>query len=230
MQLFKGHQKTSFIDYPDKICTVLFVGGCNFRCPYCHNGELVNNEGEFIDEEYIFDFLNKRRKMLDGVCISGGEATLYNTKLYDFITRVKKLDYLVKLDTNGTNPELLKNLIDNKLIDYVAMDIKAPFDKYEDVVNVKIDIENIKKSIDIIRNSNIDYEFRTTVCKELLTKEDIIELAESIKGSKRYIMQNFKDGETVLAGKGKFTSYKGSELKNIEESIKGWFEEVKIRG
>lgn len=224
----KGHQKTSFIDYPDKISTVVFTGGCNFRCPYCHNSQLVNNKGEIIEEEYIFEFLKNRKRMVDGVCISGGEATLQKD-IYDFALKVKELGYMVKLDTNGTNPQTLKKLIDNGLLDYIAMDIKAPFDKYSNVTNTNVDIDTIRLSIDIIKSSSIDYEFRTTVCKELLTPEDIFSIAKDLEGTKRYIIQNFRDAGTILAGKGKFTSYKREELNDIGKSIQNMFSNFKIR-
>ncbi|WIV11582.1 anaerobic ribonucleoside-triphosphate reductase activating protein [Proteiniborus sp. MB09-C3] len=225
---FKGHQKSSFIDYPDKICTVLFTGGCNFRCPYCHNSDLVNNKGEELTEGIVLAYLDKRKKMIDAVCISGGEPTLHRG-LYDFIKKIKDKDYLVKLDTNGTSPDILKKLISDGLLDYVAMDIKAPIDKYNKVTNTDIDINKIIESIDIVKNSDIDYEFRTTVCKELLTAKDIIEIAQYLKGSKRYYVQNFRDGATVLAGKNKFSSYDIETLKKIEEQIKCHFDTFKIR-
>ncbi|RKD31247.1 anaerobic ribonucleoside-triphosphate reductase activating protein [Thermohalobacter berrensis] len=225
---FKGHQKSSFIDYPDKISTVLFTGGCNFKCPYCHNSDLVYNKGEKIEAEYIFSFLEKRKKFIDAVCISGGEATL-NKGLYDFVKELKDKGFLVKLDTNGTNPRLLKSFIKDKLLDYIAMDIKAPFNKYNKVTGVMVEINKIKESISLIRESDIDYEFRTTVCKELITEDDIINIAEELKGSKRYIIQNFRDGDTILAGKGRLTPYKKEELKDIERKIKDNFIEFKVR-
>lgn len=223
-----GHEKSSFIDYPDKICTVFFTGGCNFRCPYCHNSSIVRNEGVPIDEDYIFRYLENRKKFLDGVCISGGEPTLHED-LCDFINKIKGRGFLVKLDTNGTNFEMLKELIDKKSLDYIAMDIKAPLDKYEFVTKTKVDIDSIKSSIDIIKASNVDYEFRTTVCKELLSKEDILEIAEYLKGSKKYAIQNFRDGETVLAGKKQFNPYDIKTLKEIDKKIKSYFATFMIR-
>lgn len=225
---FKGHQKSSFIDYPDKICTVFFTGGCNFRCPYCHNSNLVYNEGEYIAEEFALEYLDKRANFLDAVCISGGEPTLHKG-LYDFIKKAKDKGYLVKLDTNGTNPKVLKRLIDDNLVDYIAMDIKAPLPKYYEVVNTNVDINSILESISLIKSSCTDYEFRTTVCKELLTYEDIIEIGEYLKGSNRYYIQNFKDGDTILGGQKKFSSYDLDTLKKIEERLKGYFQIFKIR-
>ncbi|WP_069649915.1 anaerobic ribonucleoside-triphosphate reductase activating protein [Caloranaerobacter ferrireducens] len=225
---FKGLQKSSFIDYPDKICTVLFTGGCNFRCPFCHNSSLVKNEGEFILERDILEFLKNRKKMVDAVCISGGEPTLQKG-LVSFIKKVKDIGYLVKLDTNGTNPNVIEKLLDLRLIDYIAMDVKAPLSKYSSVAGVMVDINSIQESIRLLKNSNIDYEFRTTVCKELLAQDDILEISKNISGARRYIIQNFKDRETVLAGQGRFTSYSRQELLEIEKKIQGLFDEVKIR-
>ncbi|WP_427338393.1 anaerobic ribonucleoside-triphosphate reductase activating protein [Caloranaerobacter sp. DY30410] len=225
---FKGLQKSSFIDYPDKICTVLFTGGCNFRCPFCHNSSLVKNEGEFILEKDVLEFLKSRKEMVEAVCISGGEPTLQKG-LVSFIKKVKDIGYLVKLDTNGTNPDVIKKLLDLRLIDYIAMDIKAPLSKYNSVADVIVDINSIRESIRLIKNSNIDYEFRTTVCKELLDQDDILEISKNISGAKRYIIQNFRDRETVLAGQGKFTPYSRQELLEIEKKIQGLFDEIKIR-
>ncbi|QXM07201.1 anaerobic ribonucleoside-triphosphate reductase activating protein [Crassaminicella indica] len=223
-----GHEKTSFIDYPDQICTVYFVEGCNFRCSYCHNSHIIKGEGRTISEEEIFSFLNKRKKFIDAVCISGGEPTLYE-ETYALIKKIKKEGLLVKLDTNGTNPKMLKQLLEEGLIDYVAMDVKAPLHKYEYVTKTKVNIKDIERSIDIIKNSNIDYEFRTTVCKELLTKEDILEIAEYLKGSKRYSIQNFRDGETVLEGKNQLHPYDAETLEEIKEKIEGHFQIFKVR-
>lgn len=223
-----GEEKASFVDYPDQISIVYFCAYCNMKCKYCHNSELVKGKGNEISDEEIFAFLEKRKKFVDAVCISGGEPTLHEG-LYDFAKRVKDKGYLVKLDTNGTNPEVVKKLIDEKIIDYVAMDIKAPFHKYEAVIGTKIDIEAIKNSIELLRSSDIDYEFRTTVCKELLTKEDILEIADSLKGSKRYSIQNFRDGETVLVGENKLHPYNIEILEEIRKEIEGSFGVFKIR-
>jgi len=224
----RGHQKSSFIDYPNKIATVFFTGGCNFRCGYCHNSTLVRNEDEVINEEYIFQYLEKRKKLIDAVCISGGEATLHSG-LYDFIKQVKAMGYLVKLDTNGTNSAMVKKLLDEGLLDYIAMDIKASFSKYSDVVKTRTDINEIKESIELIKNSQIAYEFRTTICKELLEPEDILNIARELEGSNRYVLQNFRDGDTVLEGKNKFTPYDKKELLELEKEMKKYFKDFKIR-
>jgi pyruvate formate lyase activating enzyme len=223
-----GHQKTSFIDYPDKICTVYFTAGCNFRCPYCHNSHIVKGQGKSIEKEEIFNFLEKRKKFIDAVCISGGEPTLYE-ELPEFAREIKERGFLLKLDTNGTNPQMLESLIKKKYLNYVAMDLKAPWNKYELVSGAKLNIELLKASVQIIKSSNIDYEFRTTVCQELLSPEDILEIAETLKGSKRYCLQNFHDTETILAGAGKFHAYHADVLEEIGNQIKNMFDIFKIR-
>ncbi|KXG78658.1 anaerobic ribonucleoside-triphosphate reductase activating protein [Thermotalea metallivorans] len=223
-----GQEKTSLIDYPDKICTVYFTAGCNFKCPYCHNGSIVRGEGNAIEDREIFSFLQKRKKFIDGVCISGGEPTLY-PDLYEFVQKIKEMGFLIKLDTNGTNPFLLKRLLEEKWIDYVAMDLKAPLEKYETVVKVPVDPEKIRSSIHMIMNGNVDYEFRTTVCKELLLEEDILAMAQEIKGSKRYYLQNFRDGDTILEGKGRFTPYDREVLEAVKQRIEGLFDICRIR-
>lgn len=225
---FKGLQKSSFIDYPGKISTVLFVGGCNFKCPYCHNSSLVRNEGLNISEEYIYEYLDEKGRFIDGICISGGEPTL-NKGIVDFIRKIKAKGFLVKLDTNGTRPLVITKLLNEKLLDYIAMDVKAPLHKYNSVIDTKADIKNIESSIDIIKNSGIEYEFRTTVCKELISKEDIIEIAQYLKGSSRYTIQNFRDGETVLIGKKHLKPYDIELLKKIEKEIKPLFKILKVR-
>ncbi|KNF08170.1 anaerobic ribonucleoside-triphosphate reductase activating protein [Gottschalkia purinilytica] len=224
----KGHQKSSFIDYPDKICTVIFTGGCNFRCPYCHNSSLVDNKGEELNHEHIFKFLNKRKNLIDGVCISGGEPTLHKD-LYEFIVKIKDMGLLVKLDTNGTNPNMLEKLLENRLVNYIAMDIKAPINKYKDITKSVINIYDILRSIEIIRDSEIKYEFRTTICKELLNIDDIEKIGYLIKDSNKYTIQNFRDGDTILDKKSKYTPFKREELKKLETRIGHLFKEFKIR-
>lgn len=223
-----GIEKSSFIDYPNNICTVIFTGGCNFKCPYCHNSSIVNNIGNKIDEEEIISFLKKRKKFIDAICISGGEPTLQKG-LYDFICRVKGEGFIIKLDTNGTNPNVLKRLINEGLIDYVAMDIKAPLAKYSLVAKTPVVLEDIQKSIDILLENKVDYEFRTTICKELLSIEDIKTISEEIKGCNTYVLQNFKDGETVLEGQNKFTPYDDKQLEKLKNDISNLLSKVIIR-
>ena len=213
-----GLQKTSLIDYPGKIASTLFVSNCNFRCPYCYNSDLVFDKNtEDFKKEKIFKILKQRIKFIDGVCITGGEPTL-NEDLPEFISEIKKLNLLVKLDTNGTNPKMLEHLIKNKLIDYIAMDIKAPLDKYNKITNSNVDIKKIKESINIIINSGIDHEMRTTILPSLHTKRDIIEIAKTIKSAKRYFIQQFVSNVRLLDPKlEKSKTFTDNELESIKK-------------
>ena len=194
-----GFQRFSVIDYPGKIASVIFTQGCNFRCPYCHNPELVIPQmyGEPVHEEDVFDFLKRRKGMLEGVVVTGGEPLLQKD-LLSFLGNVKKMGYALKLDTNGSFPERLKNIIDSGFIDYIAMDIKAPLEKYGFISGVKVDTENIKRSIRIIMHSNLDYQFRTTVVKSLLNIEDLKQIRELIKGVRSYVVQEFKFNSKII--------------------------------
>lgn len=210
-----GLMKTTLLDYPGKVASTLFTGGCNFRCPYCHNGDLVlsHTTMDAYSEEEIFSHLNKRKNTLNGVCITGGEPTL-QTELPSFIRKVKSLNLLVKLDTNGTNPSMLTSLLDEGLLDYVAMDIKHSKSKYNDVACMNpLDLQSIEESVEILKNCNIDYEFRTTVTKELHKMEDFEEIGKWIEGSKAYYLQPYKESEQVISKI--FTTYSASEFDEI---------------
>jgi pyruvate formate lyase activating enzyme len=196
--LIKGFQKLSLIDYPDKLCATIFVGNCNFRCGYCYNKDLVLHANQLttIPENLVLNFLDKRKSFLDGLCIGGGEPTLHDD-LPNFLIRVKKLGYAIKIDTNGSNPSMLQQLINTGLIDYCAMDIKAPLQKYVQVTNVPVDIGLIKQSITILKKGAIDYEFRTTVTPDILSLKDIAELVSDLQNAKRYVIQQFVPGHTL---------------------------------
>ena len=187
-----GFQRFSLIDYPGKICAIVFTRGCNFRCPYCHNPELVDLEkfSKSVSEEEIFSFLEKRKGKLDAVSITGGEPTLQK-ELIEFLKKIKNMDYLVKLDSNGTYPGIIEKIISEGLVDYLAMDVKAPLEKYDEVVRAHVDKDKVKRSIELIKNSGLDHEFRTTVLKSQLSKDDIIEIGKLIKGAKLYVLQKF---------------------------------------
>ena len=215
-----GFQKFSLIDYPGKICAIVFTQGCNFRCPYCHNPELVKPSlfGKTIPEEEIFSFLEKRKGKLDAVEITGGEPTLQKD-LVDFIHRVKEMGYLVKLDTNGSNPEMLEIIINHGLVDYIAMDIKAPLEKYKEVTHSVISPDKIKRSIRIIMNSNIKYEFRTTVVKSQLSREDIISIGKLIEGAKLYVLQKFIPSKTLDPNFLNEKTYSDGELESLKRKL-----------
>jgi pyruvate formate lyase activating enzyme len=191
-------QRFSLIDYPGKICAIVFTQGCNFRCPYCHNPELVNPKkfGESIAHDEIFPFLERRRGKLDAVSITGGEPTIQED-IVGFIKKIKNLGYLVKIDTNGSIPEILEELIGEKLLDSIAMDIKAPLNKYKKTVKATIDTRRIEESIHLIMNSGIDYEFRTTIVKSLLDEDDIKKIGRVIEGADRYVLQKFVPSKTL---------------------------------
>ncbi len=187
-----GFQKFSMIDFNDKLCAVVFTQGCNFRCPYCHNPELVPMFGEkaLLDNNEILAFLKERVGKLDAVVITGGEPLLQKN-LLPFLREVKKLGYLIKLDTNGLLTNKLEILLQSGLIDYVAMDIKTTLDNYEEVTKVKISDDNLLRSIALIKNSGIDHEFRTTVIEGLIPENTIVDIVERLVGQSKYFIQNF---------------------------------------
>ena len=225
-----GIQKTSLLDYPDIISAIIWTVGCNFRCPFCYNKDIVFGNVQLISENEVISFLEKRKGMLEGLVITGGEPLMHKD-ISDFCEKVKKMSYLIKIDTNGMYPEKLKDLIYKKLVDYVAMDIKAPKKKYEKLTNVKVSIKKIEESIKILKNSNIDYEFRTTFVPELLTKDDILEIAKWLKGSKRFYMQQFKQISPLISAKFQDVSpYSKEVLIDTFEGIRSYFDICEVRG
>jgi pyruvate formate lyase activating enzyme len=224
-----GLQKTTLLDFPGKVAATVFTYGCNFRCPFCHNASLVKGNGtDVLTDADFFAFLDKRRGILDGVCVTGGEPLL-NRDIADFIKAIKDKGFLVKLDTNGSNPHLLSELIDSGLVDYVAMDIKNSPDNYGKTAGVmNFDIQPINDSIDLLMNSAIDYEFRTTVVKELHTAADILSIAQWIKGARLYALQQFAGGDDILCGT--FTSYTKAEMETFQLLAKPYVDNVVIRG
>lgn len=229
--LIGGVQKTSLLDYPDKISAIVFTQGCNFRCGYCHNPGLlqVNSEKDIYSVDVFFEFLKKRVGKLDGVVITGGEATLQKDLIL-FMKEVKNLGFLVKLDTNGYRPDVVEEVINQGLVDYFAMDIKAPLDKYSAVTNVDIDTDKIVKSIDLIMKSNIPYEFRTTVMKSQLDYKDFEKIGELIKGADKYYLQKFEVKTEILDEKLKNEqTYFVEEFKEIIEILKKNINLVELR-
>lgn len=228
--LIGGFQKFSLIDYPEKICAIVFTQGCNFRCGYCHNPELVKPE-KFetpISEKDFFSFLKKRQEKLEAVTITGGEPTMQKD-LIQFIKKIKSMGYLVKLDSNGSNPEVLENIFKLKIIDYIAMDTKAPLEKYFKIINTDIDIKNIEKSIKLIMNSKIDYEFRTTVVKDQLFLDDFEKMGKLIKGAKLYVLQKFIPTKTNDLKFLKKQTYSDEEFEDIKKIMQKYVQKCIIR-
>lgn len=221
-----GVQKVTLLDYPGKVACEIFTQGCNFECPFCQNSSLIpiTNTGEFSEEE-IFEYLNLRKNILDGVVITGGEPTVQKD-LKGFIKKIKDLGLLVKLDTNGGNPKVLQELIDEDLVDYVAMDIKNIFNKYNITAGKKINLDNIKKSIEILKASKIDYEFRTTIIKEMHSLDDIVSICKLV-GNAKYYLQNFEDSEFVIDHS--LHGFSREELLFIDKYLKDVFPNVEIR-
>lgn len=217
MNIIDGFDKLTLLNYPDKVACTIFTKGCNFKCPFCHNSSLINLDKENDKYEEVISYLKKRKGILDGVCITGGEPLIHKSTK-DLIKEIKSMGFLVKLDTNGSNPVMLKELIDENLIDYVAMDIKNTFDKYEMTIGCKTNIDNIKKSIEILESSNIDYEFRTTIVKELHTFDDIKGIINRLNNKSKYYIQNFRNSDGVLNKK--LNGFTKEELENLQKQIK----------
>lgn len=227
-----GLQKTTLVDYPGRVAATVFLTGCNFRCPFCYSSELVLPEKikkqPKISEKEFFDFLGKRKGLLQGVVICGGEPTC-SQDLPEFIRKIKEIGFLVKLDTNGSNPRILKKLIEEKLIDYVAMDVKAPREKYEKTVGVKVKIQDIEESVNILKEGKVDYEFRTTVVPTLHSREDVVEIAKWIGPAKNFYLQNFRPEKTIDPQLEKIKPYPEEFLEELKKEISPYFETCQIR-
>ncbi|HPO04224.1 MAG TPA: anaerobic ribonucleoside-triphosphate reductase activating protein [Bacillota bacterium] len=229
-----GIIKSSLIDYPEKASTVIFLGGCNFRCGYCHNPELlhfqdettqddaISASGEGINIENLLSFLRSRKRFIDAVCISGGEPTL-NRELPLLIGRIKALGLAVKLDTNGSNPKMLTDLLKNGLVDYVAMDIKAPADKYEQVIRNPADLKAIKASAQLLKDAHSQEgfacEFRTTVCKELLSERDIERMLKEYPEAPPWYLQRFHNPGNILDNEGQYSAYPAEEMERLGKRL-----------
>ncbi len=223
-----GLQKISLIDYPGHLSAILFTQGCNFHCPYCHNPELVQETAALIPEEEVFAFLKRRMQLLDAVTITGGEPTIH-TDLISFIKRISDLGFLVKLDTNGTNPHIVRALITRKLISYVAMDIKAPLTRYGETAARPVDIDALQESIALLKSNKIPYEFRTTIVKSLITPDDFDSIGETIRGASRYYLQRFVPTKTLNPAFLKKVCYSESELESIRTRMEQYVTTCEIR-
>ena len=224
-----GLQKMTLLDYPGKIACTVFLPGCNLRCPYCHNSTLVIPEKltEGFPQEALLDFLQKRQGKLDGVCVTGGEPTIHRD-LPELIRKIKNLGFLIKLDTNGSNPGMLETLIREGLIDYVAMDIKNSPEWYEKTCGGISILEPVRKSLELLKSGVVDYELRTTVCKPLHSAQTMENLGKWIQGARRYFIQNFEDsGDLVGTG---MSSFSQEELELLLKTVRAYVPEAHIRG
>lgn len=226
-----GLQKTTLLDYPGHVAATIFLGGCNFRCPFCHNAELLGNDAEAqYSREEVISFLTKRKRVLEGVCITGGEPTLQPEALEDFIREVRNLGLLVKLDTNGTRPDVIRNLAQKGLLDCIAMDIKAAPEHYPRVCGVSgADLDAIRESVAWLISGTLPYELRTTVVKGLHTRADFEQIGPWIKGCPHYYLQNYVASELVLFPNG-FDSFSKDELLEFAGIVKPYVGEVALRG
>ncbi len=228
MKIF-GLQKMTLLDFPGRVACTVFLGGCNFRCPYCHNFELVTGEARpVMSENELFSFLEKRHGLLDGVAITGGEPCIEPSLIY-LILKIKEMGFAVKLDTNGMFPSVLENLLKHAKPDYIAMDIKNSPDRYAETVGLKsVDLSRIEKSINLIMNSEIEYEFRTTVIDELHSKEDFTAIGKMINGANKYFLQPFTDRDTVpYAG---FHTPTEDKIKTYLEIVRPYVTHADLRG
>lgn len=232
-----GWQKQGLIDFPGKMSTIVFTAGCNFRCRYCHNPGLVLpsliKQQELINEQEILAYIHKYLHLLDAVVITGGEPTI-QPGLREFIKKIKALSLLVKLDTNGSNPGIIQELVDENMVDYIAMDIKAPLDSqsYATITGVAMDnadMAKIKQSIKIIKEAEIQSEFRCTVARELVSKEDLLTIARQIGPADHFSIQNFRDNQVLDPGCRYFTSYNEDELASILSVMEEYFDKVEVR-
>ena len=227
---FHGFQKMTLLDYPGKVACTVFTGGCNFRCPFCHNALLVTqlNEAEDYDEEEIIEYLKKRKGLLDGVAVTGGEPLL-SDETVEFIRRVKGEGYAVKLDTNGSFPERLKYLVNEKLVDYVAMDIKNSKELYSKTAGISnLNLSAIEESVSFLLGGNVDYEFRTTVVNGLHTVESISAAARWIQGAKRYFLQNFVDSGNLIDDS--MTGVSKEEMEKMRQAALQYVPNTQLRG
>ncbi|MBE9541177.1 MAG: anaerobic ribonucleoside-triphosphate reductase activating protein [Proteobacteria bacterium] len=218
----KGFLETSFVDWPGKVASVIFLSHCNFRCPYCHNYDLVLHPDQLptIPFEQVIQQIKKYKGWVDGVCITGGEPTLFPA-LVQLIEQLRNEHMLIKLDTNGSRPEVLKKLIDNHLVEHVAMDVKAPLNQesYSNCCGVSVDLEKIKGSIDLLRKTFISYEFRVTAVPTLLKKEDLLTLANELKGSEKLTLQNFNPEHPLDPGLKNVKPYTEQEIEEMQEEM-----------
>ncbi len=224
-----GLMKMTLLDFPGHVACTVFLEGCNFRCPFCHNSDMAEAKSpDGMTEEELFCFLKKRQGILDGVCVSGGEPLMSNS-IFDFLKKIKDMGYKIKLDTNGSFPDRLKKAVKSGLCDYVAMDIKNAPAKYGQTSgNTQISFGTVKDSIEFLKNADIPHEFRTTVVKDFHTKDDIAEIAKIIGADEKYFIQPFRDGETVMQSG--LSEFENMEIKILLDAAKEFAPRTCVRG
>lgn len=227
-----GIQKLTLLDYPGTVACTVFTAGCNFRCPFCHNAMLVlpeQIETNYLTDGEVFDFLRKRRGVLDGVAVTGGEPLLHRD-MPEFLSRIKELGYKIKLDTNGSNPALLREIVGAGLVDRVAMDIKNAPESYAETIGFeRFDIAPVEQSKNFLLEGSVDYEFRTTVVRGIHTKESLIGAAKWISGAKEYYLQQFKDSGSLVMGEG-LSAYDEKQMHELAEAVREYVPTVEVRG
>jgi len=223
-------QKTSLIEFPGRLSCIVFIQGCNFRCPYCHNPELVLPEKylPLLDLSEVMGFLRKRRVYLDGVSITGGEPCTDNG-LLPFVRELKGMGYAVKIETNGSFPEVIKKMLLEGILDYIAMDVKGPPERYDTIAGVKVDIKKIEESISLIKGASIGYEFRTTVVKELLSMDDFQGIGRLIDGAKLFYLQHFRPSKAVDPATLSWHTYSDAEFEEIRRIMLKYVERCEVR-
>ena len=228
---FHGFQKLTLLDFPGKTAATLFTGGCNFRCPFCHNALLVTDvsaKDAIYDEEYILDFLKKREGLLDGVAVTGGEPLMHR-EILEFIPKIRELGFAVKIDTNGSYPDILREILQRKLADYVAMDIKNSPEKYSMTIGCEsFDLTPVKCSVEYLKSGNIDYEFRTTAVKNFHSESDFVEIGQWLKGTKAYFIQQYKDSGDVIDNS--LEGFSPDEMKKILSVVQPFLPVAALRG
>ncbi len=229
-----GIQKLTLLDYPEKTSAIIFVAGCNFRCGFCHNPQFVDPENikEIVDflipEDKFFKFLDTRKGLLDGIVVSGGEPTIF-PDLPEFMQKIKDKGFLVKLDTNGTNPEMIQKLIDERLVDFIAMDVKMTPEKYSEIAGIKVDGEKIEESINLILKSGLPHEFRTTVLREFHDEAEIEGIAKLVKGAEKFALQNFRNEKTLDPKFHEFHGFANAQLEQFRKIAEKFVEKVEVR-
>jgi len=233
--IISGIQKCTTLDFPQHLSCIVFTPGCNMRCHFCHNPEFVlpqkirEIKNSFIPEQIFFTFLESRKNLLEGVVITGGEPTLM-VDLLDFISKIKKMGFKVKLDSNGLRPDIFKKIIEDNLVDYIAMDVKASLEQYKKLTGSRVDVNKIKESIDLLKSQkNVLYEFRTTMIKDIHTQKEMLAIADLIQGGSQLHLQTFRPGNTLNPLFATYVGYRAEEMNQFAQLMRPFVSHVSIR-